>query len=87
MILSGSGCRSDWPLAVVQEVCPGPADGLSGKAVVRVTSGKTFVRNVRRLILLEAAGGIEDKVDSPPSSNEPEVEHPEIGTSNIQLSA
>ena len=40
MVLSESRCRSDWPLAVVQEVCPSPADGLSRKAVVRVSSGK-----------------------------------------------
>ena len=83
MILSESRCRSDWPLAVVQEVCPSPADGLSRKAVVRVSSGKTFVRDVRKLVFLEAAEGIEDKVDSPPSSNEPVVEHPENDTSDI----
>ena len=52
-------CRSEWPLATVVQIYPS-SDDLVRKVLVRVSSGKTYVRDLRKLVLLEESQSFTD---------------------------
>ena len=61
MMVSESKCRSEWPLASVVQIFPS-SDSLVRKVLVRVASGKTYVRDLRKLVLLEQSQSFDDPV-------------------------
>ena len=56
VLLTTDKARLDWPRAVVVEVHPS-SDGVIRTATVRTSNGTLFQRDVRKLVLLEPAGG------------------------------
>ena len=87
MMVSEAKCRTDWPLAVVQEVFPS-TDELVRKVVVRVSSGKTFVRDLRKLVLLEESQSLyeEAKVSSA-TSNPADESNITSSTSDMEINS
>ena len=58
VLLISEAHRSEWPKAVVTAVFPS-SDDIARKVEVRMPSGKTFLRDVRKLAMLEPAEGWE----------------------------
>ena len=73
LMISENKARGDWPRAVVESLHPSNDDHIR-KVVVRMPQGKTFVRDIRKLVLLEPAESFDDNIKQEEISPSAEID-------------